>query len=354
MRLDGIDLSAAAARAADDILGLLTAAAIAKALDPLDRRDFATIVARLGRELRRVAADDEAAALRAALRRLDVDWTRLSPAARDEVVRAARQALRPGEERVVPRVERVFEAHGTRIVGGTRRAVVRRFGLRIGSDLTQTDRRIATFVRESQGNFVRDEYGRRREAFSRLARDVVAAGVERGLGRDAIASELHTKLTAQGVSRSRAYWDVIAGVFANRARSFAQVSSFADAGIARYRWEAVLDPATSEACRFLHGRVFTVAGALARFAAVEKARDPARIKDLQPFVRVATDGGGRRALFYERAGRRHPVARIEESGVGRRDAVGRYAAALSEAELEEVGVSLPPIHGRCRSTVAPA
>jgi hypothetical protein len=32
---------------------------------------------------------------------------------------------------------------------------VRRFGLRIGADLSRTDERIAKCVRESQGNFVR-------------------------------------------------------------------------------------------------------------------------------------------------------------------------------------------------------
>jgi hypothetical protein len=42
---------------------------------------------------------------------------------------------------------------------------------------------------------------------------------------------------------------------------------------------------------------------------------------------------------------------VDEPAVGLRDEVGRYSRALSPAQLEAAGVTVPPLHGRCRSTI---
>jgi SPP1 gp7 family putative phage head morphogenesis protein len=309
------------------------------------------IVRRLSRALRGVALPAEDAALRRALERLDVDWPNLTPQARDQVVRAARQALGTVDDQVLPQAEQLFEAEADHVVGRARRSAVRRFGLRIGADLSRTDERIAKFVRESQGNFVRDEYGRRREAFSRSAKQIVASGVEQGLGRDDIVKDLSEVMAREAFDRSRDYWEVVSMVFTNRARTYTQLGAFEEAGIERYRFEAILDEVTSEVCRFMHGKVFTVERAVDRFREVERARDPELIREVQPFVQVGADREGNQVLFYERGGRRRAVARVDEPAVGQRDEVGRYSRALTPAQLEAAGVAVPPLHGRCRSTI---
>jgi len=346
------DVYGAGADAAEEILRDVYR--VEKALDPLDRNDFMAIVRRLSRALAGVARPAEDAALRRAIERLDVDWPNITPQARDQVVRAARQSLRTVEDQVLPQVEQLFEAEAERVVGRARRSTVRRFGLRIGADLSRTDERISKFVRESQGNFVRDEYGRRREEFSQRARDIVAAGVARGLGRDDIVGELSEAMGREAFDRSRDYWEVVSMVFTNRARTFTQLGAFEEAGIERFRFEAVLDEATSEVCRFMHGKVFTVERAMDRFRDVERARDPERIREEQPFVQVGADDEGNEVLFYERGGRRRAVARVDEPAVGVRDQVGRYSKELSPAQLEAAGVTVPPLHGRCRSTIVMA
>jgi len=349
VRAEARDIYGAGADAAEEILGKVLR--VEKVLDPLDRNDFMMIVRRLSRALQGVARPAEDAALQRAIERLDVDWPNLTPQAHDQVVRAARQSLRTVEDQVLPQVEQIFEAEADRVVGRARRSTVRRFGLRIGADLTSTDERIAKFTRESQGNFVRDEYGRRREEFSRRARDIVAAGVDRGLGRDDIVQELTEAMGREAFDRSRDYWEVVSMVFTNRARTFTQLGAFAEAGIQRFRFEAVLDEATSEVCRFMHGKVFTVERAMDRFRQVERARDPERIREEQPFVQVGADDEGNEVLFYERGGRRRAVAQVDEPAVGQRDEVGQYSRELSPAQLEAAGVCVPPLHGRCRSTI---
>lgn len=346
---NAIDLYGAGAGAAESLLRAVFR--IEKALDPLDTDDFTAIVRQLSRALRGVAQPVEDAALRRALERLDVDWPNLSGEARSQVIRAAGFALRRVEDQVLPAIDEVFELEAEKVVGRTRRSVVRRLGLRIQPDLTRRDERTAIFARESQANFVRDEYGRRREAFSERARDVVAHGLERGLGRDDIAGELAAALEGQALSRSRDYWEVVSMVFTNRARTFTQLGAFEEAAIDRYRFDAVLDESTSEICRLLHGRVFSVEKAARRVEDVERLRNPEGIRDLQPFVQVGADDDGNQVLFYERGGRRRAVAEVEEPGFGRRDAVGQYGRALSTGQLEAAGLSVPPVHGRCRSTI---
>lgn len=346
-----LDHYGAGIEAADELLRDVYRIDVTKALDPLDKRDFLVIVQRIARALHGVSREAEADALRHALDRLDVDWPNLAPAARTQVIRAARQALGGVAKQVLPRIDQVFEVEAKNVVERSRRSAIKQFGLHLSADTTKTDDRIAKFVRESQGNFIRDEYGRRQDAFSDRARDLVASGLEKGLGRDDLVEELTSDLATAAASRSQAYWETVAMSFANRGRTYTQLAAFDDADIQRYRFEAVLDEVTSEVCRFMHGRVFSVERAMERFRDVERARDPERIQDLQPWVQVGADDAGNQVLFYERGDRRRVVAQVDEPAVGERDEVGDYSRELSTDQLEAAGVTVPPLHGRCRSTI---
>ena len=349
--IDG--LYSAAIDAADDLLRDVFRLDVAKALDPLDRRDFLVIVERLSRALAGASREAEADALRKALAMLDVDWPQLSSRARDEVLRAARHAVAGVADQVLPRVEHVFEVEAKNVVDRTRRSAVRQFSLRIVADTTRTDARIATFVRTSEAHFIRDEYGRRRDELGQRARDIVAAGLEQGLGRDDIAADLSAALTPV-ISRGKPYWNIVATSFANRGRTYTQLAAFDEADVEHYRFEAVLDSVTSEVCRFMHGREFSVERARKRFDEVEQTDDSEAIANLQPWMRVGVDSAGNQILYYERARRRRMVARVDEPSVGASDRVGRYSSALSTDQLQAAGVTVPPLHGRCRSTIVVA
>jgi hypothetical protein len=87
----------------------------------------------------------------------------------------------------------------------------------------------------------------------------------------------------------------------------------------------------SEICQLLDGKVFSVEETLARWERAEGSEDPYALKSELPWVRSGEGG-----LW---------VPRGEE-----RVAIG---AKTSDRELAEMGVSLPPFHGLCRSTVSP-
>jgi hypothetical protein len=102
----------------------------------------------------------------------------------------------------------------------------------------------------------------------------------------------------------------------------------------------------------MHGRVFSVERAVKRFRDVERARSPERIQDIQPWMQVGANEEGDQVLFYEKGGRRRRVAQVDESMVGESDEVGRYSKELSTEQLEAAGLTVPPLHGRCRSVLA--
>lgn len=229
-----------------------------------------------------------------------------------------------------------------------------RVGVR--EEFNAVDRRIAAHVTRTQVNFVTDELGRRVEGFGAEARRIVAEGLEVGLGRDDLSAALQAAAQDALAGRSAFYWDVVAGAFVGNGRSYAQMSSYAEAGIARYLIEAVLDERTTEICRYLHGKVFEVGDALRRFDVLDRLEAPEDVKQAQPWVREATDAAtGHRVLYVDRGGVRTPIIEVPRSGFGARDDRGGHGRSVSNRELMDLGVSFPPYHdGLCRTTTLPA
>ncbi len=337
-----------ARESADALMAHVLGEPLAKALDLSTPAGFDRAVASLARQLRGTAAGDERRAVRAAIEVLDVDWARTTAEQRRQLVaEAMRQAGR--HIRAVPaRLDAPLGDAAVEVVNATRSAARRRQRLAIGVEMNALDRRIVRHVARSQVLFVTDAYGRRLEDLGLRAKEVVAAGLEAGHGRADIAAALAAAAEGALTGRSRFYWDVVAGAFVGRSRSFAQVSSYVEAGIERYRVQAVLDEATTPACRFLHGKTFAVRRALADFGRVEQLDRPEDVKAAAPWIRLR-----RGVLFVEHTSGRHELAEVVRSGVGSRDDVGEYRARLDDIALGELGIGPPPYHGLCRSTSTP-
>jgi SPP1 gp7 family putative phage head morphogenesis protein len=321
---------------------------VSKALDPNKPKDFLRILRDLGRATKGLAGAAEAEAMRAALRTLNVDWTAVTPQQRARIVDAARVVLTKPADIVIPKLEDTLIVAGKKIAGDTRKSAAKKFKLEIAVDLPAKDQKTIEQVAASQGNYVRDEYGRRAQGFSDTAKQIVAAGLEEGLGTKKISAKLKEKLEAAG--RTESYWDLIASTFANRARVYSNLSSYSEAMIDWFRFDAVLDEATSDICRFMHGRRFQVTRALDRYSRAERVGP----ETAQPWLRQGENDDGDRMLYYEDArGNRRQVATIEESGVGSKDNTGSFGGALSDAALARAGITAPPLHGNCRSTIVP-
>ncbi|MGE5787434.1 MAG: head morphogenesis protein [Myxococcales bacterium] len=328
---------------------------VEKGLDLGTRRGFDRAVAMFAAELGRISGDADASAVREVAGVIDIDWRDTTPEQRRKLiaraVRAAGKVLAP----IVTMIKVPFARTAESVVAATRRDSRQRQRLAISADFNAIDQRIIQHVARSQGNFVRDEYGRRLEGFSKKARAVVAAGLEEGIASSDIVHDLELASYDYLVGCSHGYWNLVASSFVGQGRAFAQVSSYVEAGVETYVVEAVLDEVTTPVCRFLHGKTFSVSQALARFDAVEQMDKPEDIKRVMPWVREGLDKETAQSVLYVNGtDGRIALAEVRRSGIGNRDDRGEFRAIMSDEALGAAGVCLPPLHGHCRSTIIPA
>lgn len=118
----------------------------------------------------------------------------------------------------------------------------------------------------------------------------------------------------------KGYWRGVAANATTRAASFGAVQGFRAAGVARYEWISVMDERTSEVCSQLDGTTFDVQHLL------DTARE----------MMFATSGDDVKAAM---------------PWVNAQDVATAKDAPDPESALKSLGVSAPPIHFHCRSTV---
>ena len=321
---------------------------VAKRIDLATAAGFDRAVVALAGELRGRTAASEADAIRAALHVLDVDWAATSATQRRQLVSTALAVAGRRTALIPARIRASLDESVAEVVDATRSYERRTHGLAIAADFNAVDRRLIDHVVRSQGNFVRDEYGRRLDAFGQRARQVVADGLEAGLGRADIAHQLAEAARAAVVERAPFYWEVVAGSFIGRGRAFAQHSAYAEAGIDRYRIVAVLDERTTACCRFMNGKTFSVRAALDDLSSLDDLDDPEAIKRASPWIRVR----GGQLYADHRSGRVH-LADIVRDGFGQRDDLGEFRVHVDDDRLAELGLSSPPFHALCRTTTVP-
>ena len=332
---------------------LRTRAALTKALDPLKPGDFNVLVSRLSATLRKTVAPHESASVAAAMQAADVNWAVLSVEQTNAAVRAINLAITNTlPPTVIPTITSKFEVAGQKVTAETKKKTAAILNNTTTVKYDAQDKNIIKYVSKSQGNYITDEYGNRAGRASGIARRVVKEGMEEGLDRYAIGAALDDALTAMQLGRSEAYFDMIASVYMNRARTYAQLSAFDQADVEKYEFDAVLDEVTTLQCRFMHGRIFDVAPALAKHQEVGGGEEePA---DALPWLNSGRTKDGEQVIFYKNAaGKRVQVASVVEDARGKSDETGSFTSKLSDKSLQNRGLTTPPLHANCRSTLIP-
>lgn len=305
-------------------------------------------------ELQKVVVPEEKKALAALLSMLDAQWVSMPPELRTGILNtAAQKYLNITNE--IPKIAVDTLAIETKhVVGNTKSQTASKYALAIDASLSLEDETITEAIANHQSHYIKDQYGKRVEAHSKLARNIVASGSKNGLDPSTIAKQLESQLSAQAVQRSKSYWEMVASTYCARGRTYGELRGFADAGFTEFEFEAVLDEVTTDVCRFMHGKVFSVDAGLARYQQVAESNDPESVKWLQPWVQTGKDGNGELGMYYrDETGSKNFIATIVESGVGAVDTLGSYANEMSPRQLQSRGISAPPLHGRCRSTLVP-
>jgi SPP1 gp7 family putative phage head morphogenesis protein len=151
-----------------------------------------------------------------------------------------------------------------------------------------------------------------------VLRDFYSGGSDRKKLIEALQNRLGDKF-----DKSKSYWDLLADHTATKVREIGRVTGYEQAGIRKVEFRARLDEKTTKICRLMHGRIIAVSdmrGQVNGYLDACETQDRTKIKKAWPWI---TD------------------AQAE-----------RYAGMKTE-QLVKKGISLPPLHARCRSiTVA--
>lgn len=343
----------AGAEAAEEIADALGIPLAKAAPRILSGPGYEQVVRALIRSIARDTRGADRAAMQAAARKLDREWSGMSEAERARVIASAAKAIVGVPELVIGKVTNTLSKTMTEIVRVTKREVARVHRLQVNPAFNAKDERIIRFAAESQGNYITTKYRERAHAFEQRARDIVSKGLDRGLGRKDIGQLLQDRLIDPSLRTSEAYWETVAAAHTTRSRSWGQLAGFGDAGIESFQFEAVLDEVTTDQCRFMHGRTFSVAKAVESFERVAESKDDEAVKKFQPWLRIGQNADGDRVMFVQQGAKRRVVAEVESSGVGTSDKIGSYRSKLSSGSLQGLGLGTPPLHGRCRSTIVP-
>ncbi len=318
---------------------------LAKALDPLKSEDFLVLSEELADSMGSSVRRADRLRLQQAVAALDQDWARLSPLVRGRVVaQAVRSLSAPPSPEVSSKLEQRLRVGAVGAMARSKRSAAEEGGYRAGAVLTDKDRRVADQTARIQAAAYPGEYERRAKSAQNLANDVVARGLRQGLTRDQIHAALATELEAQQERRAESYHRLVAGLQVARSRSYGVLSTYQANGVAQFRFQATIDHRTSAQCRFLHGRVFSVSTALARYEVAADA-SPEEATQLLPWMGHGKDPDGGEHLYVRGAeGAKVVVAQAAAGG-------GAFLSRLGNGRLEGLGVSTPPLHPHCRSRI---
>jgi SPP1 gp7 family putative phage head morphogenesis protein len=342
-----------AAHAAEELASQFLGFNVRKALDPLSPAGFLLIGERVSAKLAKAAAGAEAEVVSDVLDELDLDWATMSTAAVAAALKAVNEAIAKAySTKLLPKLSDVLQIEGPSVMRATRLSVIASEHIEVAAKLSQRDLAAEAAIRKSHLNFIRNSGGVRAEVLSAKARAAVAWGLEQGLATDKIAANLDA-LFKDDIPQPESYWRVVADAFVGRARTTSQISSYEEAGIETYEIVAVLDEVTTDICRFMDGKTFSVSAARGLLDSLEALDDPEDVKYANPWVRKGVDPeeGGLRLYVPTADGKGVTIAKIARSGVGSSDDRGSYTNARSDEELVALGIPVPPFHGRCRSTI---
>ena len=253
-----------------------------------DQRTHAT----LGRLIRVLKADDHQEYYDRLSRRIQ----KILMDAQEEIVAETMGGdFNPGDQQDLNRLDHALtEEFSDRVIDSAGDAIQQAYvagtdGTLAGEKwyLNRTDRDAIAWLREDFTYWVGGHWG---DEISTTIRGALDVGVAAGEKRSKLAGRLRSALGAQ-FAKSEDYWQGLANHVVTRSRSFGVVEGMVRAGAVYYQILAVRDARTSDFCKSMHGRVFTVKSAVAVRDQLMAAKDPDQVKAITPWLKSDSQQG---------------------------------------------------------------
>jgi len=247
-----------------------------------------------------------------------------------------------------PRMQVTLENTAT----GTKTALKDTFGIDLRTSLSMEESKAISTLTQHQGWHLKDNMGKRSAALTKKGLRIIENGMKQGLAQQTIARDLQ-KLPGlwdqYGVNYARA----AASTAVNRARTYAEVTGYTEAGIELLEVQAVLDERTTDQCRYMDGKIIEVRKAEGNIYRAMSA-SPGTIQQAAPFLRTWREEGMQPGRYYIGPEGGSAIGMITRSGVGAADDRGEYKTFVPDSQLPEVAnIGPPPYHHQCRSYTVP-
>lgn len=218
------------------------------------------------------------------------------------------------------------------VKGKTRtKAALERFGFR--------DQQVVDMMNKNHKVLINEGVEAGINNFQKKARNVLTDALERNLPQKEVTAALKEAVgTTVG---NDSYWNVVGSSWMNRSRNWSNLETFDSAGIKNYQILAIIDERTSDVCRGLNGKTFSVGSQIKILEKASQATDLDAFKKEVPWLRSFTDEDGKSVVGIK-TGNRFKKITVDGKLQGK------------SSTLQKKGFAMPPFHGLCRTTVIDA
>lgn len=183
--------------------------------------------------------------------------------------------------------------------------------------------------------FIHKEYN---ENQSKAVQAVMLDNLENQGGSSAqITRELTTNLTQYFTKADKNYLSIVSTNMLNNSRSYGALTDYDDVDITEYEILGINDERQSLICKNLSGKTFSVKKALATFDSFSKAKTYEQVIGIKPFLSDEIENGEPTGRMYFKQGEKKVYLESD----------------VESSLLQKYGISYPPFHHRCRSTIVP-
>lgn len=311
---------------------------ITKAIDPLDDEGFKIIAKRLSLEIQRSVVPIQVRMLKLLLAKLSLDWLSLTIPQRIRIIRELETEL-----------NRLSSINAAAILG--LRKFSTSFANKVHRAIPEGKTREASGESADSSLKITEAFVQRRG--HRRTVEVVASLLSSLTRLDESRTSEEISIELQGrVARffnDTHYWDTVSTTHLNTLRSFEHVLTLDRVNVDRLMWVSVIDDVTTDICRFLDGKTFSVSNAVNNFRNATNILDANGLDEFmiaRPMITRRKVDETLHVLEMHTSLGKIKIANEFIQGSG-----SVYEQLVDDALLEQLGVGLPPIHFSCRSQI---
>jgi len=181
-------------------------------------------------------------------------------------------------------------------------------------------------INKMQNLFIRNHYN---DDVTKQVKKVIVETIDnnRTLNTKQIANELRKNL--KDIEKQKGYFETVVSQVLNNARSYSNMRFYSEADIMEYEVVAVMDESTTVQCQFMNGQVLSVPVTLNRYKLYDEAKSIDEVKQVNPWISAKSIDG-------------EAILSVNGKVIDRN---------MTGADLQNLGLSAPPYHARCRTTV---